>query len=143
MNTQTIDSRVTNRIYWKNRGWVFTPSDFSDIGSLAAVRKTLERLTQKEVIRRLARGLYDYPERHIVIGKVAPDYREVGKAISRQNKCRILPYGGYAANILGLNLDVPAKIIFLTDGSARKVVLGKLVIAFRKTTPKTGLNYCR
>lgn len=137
MNTQTTRNKVTSRIYGKKRGWVFTSSDFCDIGSILAVRKTLERLTQKEVIRRLGRGLYDYPRLHQVIGKVAPNYREVGKAFARKNKCRILPSGGYAANALGINLDVPAKTVFLTDGPTRKLKCGNREFFFVRTTPKS------
>jgi hypothetical protein len=137
MNTQTIRNRVTSRIYGNKRGWVFTSSDFCDMGSMPAVRRTLERLTQKEVIRRLARGVYDYPQRGTVVPFLPPDYYEgVGKAIARQTKSRILPSGGYAANVLGLNLDVPAKIIFLTDGSARKVDVDGMPVVFKRTTHK-------
>ena len=137
MNTQTIDNKVTYRIYGNKRGWVFTTSDFCDIGSIIAVRKTLERLTQKEVIRRLGRGLYDYPILHQVIGKVPPDFKDVGKAFARKNKCRVLPSGGYAANALGINLDVPAKTVFLTDGPARKIKCGNQEFFFKRTTPKS------
>ena len=92
MNTQTIRNRVTSRIYGNKRGWVFTSSDFGDMGSMPAVRRTLERLTQKEVIRRLARGLYDYPEIDPDLGVVAPDfYTGVRQAIARQTKSRTIP----------------------------------------------------
>ena len=137
MNTQTTRNKVTSRIYGNKRGWVFTSSDFGDMGSMPAVRRTLERLTQKEVIRRLARGLYDYPEIDPDLGVVAPDfYTGVRQAIARQTKSRTIPFGGYAANALGLNLDVPGKIIFLTDGSPKKVVIGKMPVIFKKTSPK-------
>lgn len=136
MNTQTIDNKVTYRIYGNKRGWVFTPSSFYDIGSQFAVRKTLERLAKSGVIRRLAPGLYDYPKRHLVLGDLSPNYQQIGIAIARQSKSRLQPSGAYAANLLGLSEQVPAKIIFLTDGSARKVVYGKQEIILKKTTPK-------
>lgn len=136
MHTQTIDNKVTYRIYGNKRGWVFTPSNFYDMGSQFAVRKTLERLAKTGIIRRLAKGLYDYPKRHPVLGVLSPDYRQVGKAIARQNKLRLLPSGAYAANLLGLSEQVPARIIFLTDGYARKIAFGKQEIILQKTTPK-------
>ena len=49
---------------------------------------------------------------------------------------RLQPSGAYAANLLGLTEQVPAKIIFLTDGPSRKVVIGKQVIVLKRTTPK-------
>jgi len=136
MRTQTIDKVVTYRIYGNKRGWVFTPSSFYDIGSQFAVRKTLERLTMAGIIRRLSPGLYDYPKRHPVLGDLLPNYEQIGRALARQSKLRLQPSGAYAANLLGLTEQVPAKIIFLTDGSTRKVVIGKQEIIFRKTTPK-------
>ena len=136
MRTQSIDSKVTYRIYGNKRGWVFTPSSFYDVGSQFAVRKALERLAISGVIRRLSPGLYDYPKKHPVLGDLLPNYAQIGRALAGQGKLRLQPSGGYAANLLGLSDQVPAKIIFLTDGSSRKVVIGKQEIILKKTTPK-------
>ena len=40
---------------------VWTPNDFADLGSRAAVDKTLQRLVRSGEIRRIDRGLYDRP----------------------------------------------------------------------------------
>ena len=136
MKTQSIYRIVTYRIYGNKMGWVFTPSRFYDIGSQFAVRKTLERLAKSGLIRRLAPGLYDYPKRHPVLGDLLPNYEQVGRALVGEDKLKLQPSGAYAANLLGLTEQVPAKIIFLTDGATRKVVIGKQVIALKKTTPK-------
>lgn len=136
MRAQSIDRTVTYRIYGNKRGWVFTPTSFYDIGSQFAVRKALERLAISGVIRRLAPGLYDYPKSHPVLGILLPNYTQIGRALAGQGKLRLQPSGGYAANLLGLTEQVPAKIIFLTDGSSRKVVIGKQEIILKKTTPK-------
>ena len=42
---------------------VWTPSDFADLGSRAAVDKTLQRLVAAGELRRIDRGLYDRPRR--------------------------------------------------------------------------------
>ncbi len=49
---------------------------------------------------------------------------------------RIQPSGAYAANLLGLSEQVPAKVVFLTDGSAKKIKIGNTDVTFKKTTPK-------
>ena len=49
---------------------------------------------------------------------------------------RIQPTGAYAANILGLSEQVPAKVVFLTDGPSRTVKIGATTIQLRRTTPK-------
>ena len=39
-------------------------------------------------------------------------------------------------NALGLSKQVPLKAVYLTDGAARTVKVGKRTIQFKKTTPK-------
>lgn len=49
----TIATTIIKRIRAKQRGWVFTPKDFLDIGTRAAVDQTLSRLVQKGLKRLL------------------------------------------------------------------------------------------
>ena len=58
---QSIDNKIISRIYGHDRGWVFTPADFSDLGSRDAVASALRRHRRSGRIRQLARGVYDYP----------------------------------------------------------------------------------
>lgn len=44
--------------------------------------------------------------------------------------------GAYAANLLGLSEQVPAKIVILTDGVPRRVQLDKLSLIFRRAAPR-------
>ena len=133
---QNTEYKVVSRIYGKKRGWVFTPTCFLDLGSQSAVLKALERLASRGIIRRLARGLYDYPKKHSILGDIPPNYQEIGKAIAGKDSLRIQPSGAYAANLLGLTEQVPAKIIFLTDGANRTVNIGNQQIILKRTTPK-------
>lgn len=133
---QYTDNMVVSRIYGKKRGWVFTPTNFLDLGSRSAVSKTLERLANRGTIRRLARGLYDYPKIHSTLGELPPNYQQIGKALAGKDSLRIQPSGAYAANLLGLTEQVPAKIIFLTDGANRTVNIGNQQIILKRTTPK-------
>lgn len=48
--------------------------------------------------------------------------------------------GPYAANRLGLSEQVPAKIMVLTDGTPRRVALGKLTLIFRQVAPRSLLG---
>jgi len=134
--THSIYSTAISRIYGKNRGWVFTVNDFIDLGSCTAVAKALERLTRAGTIRRLARGLYDYPEKHPVLGYVAAHYERIAQAIAGRDGLRIQPSGAYAANLLGLSDQVPARIVFLTDGANRTVQVSNQQIVLKRTTPK-------
>ena len=49
----------------------------------------------------------------------------IANGIAKRDKVRIAPTGAYVLNILGLSKQVPANIVFVTDGSSRKVSVGK------------------
>ena len=132
----SIYNRILNRIYGSGRGSVFTPSDFLDLGSRAAIDKALSRLAQKGTLRRLHRGLYDYPKSHPVMGTLTPSPDAIARAIAGKHGIRIQPTGAYAANLLGLSEQVPAKVVFLSDGPNRVVTIGKQEIRLQHTTPR-------
>jgi len=133
---QHIITKVKSRIYGKGRGWVFTQNHFLDIGSRGAIDMALTRLMKGGTIRRLTRGIYDYPKSHSKLGKLPPEPQMVAQAVAGKDNLRVQPSGAYAANLLGLSTQVPAKIIFLTDGATRTVTIGKQHIILKKTTPK-------
>ena len=107
---------------------MFTPNDFLDLGSRQAVGITLHRLTRAGTIRNLSRGLYYFPKSSALLGELYPTIEAVTKAVTARDNVKLQPFGAYAANLLGLSEQVPAKVVFLTDGSARKVKLGQLII---------------
>jgi hypothetical protein len=127
--------RIIARIKGKGRGWIFTPKDFVDLGSRAAVDQALLRLTKdgsKSLkIRRLARGLYDYPRRHPVMGILSPDPDAVARALAKRTGSRLMPSSSKAANMLGLSTQVPAQNVYLTDGRSKTVTVGKQVIRLK------------
>ena len=133
---KTIDSRLKSRIYGSGRGSVFTPNDFLDIGGRDAVDQALSRLAAKGTIRRLARGLYEYPQEHPELGRLSPDIEKIAKTLAGKDRIRLQPAGAYATNLLGLSEQVPAKVVFLTDGSSRTVKIGRQEIQLRRTTPR-------
>ncbi|HWB10434.1 MAG TPA: DUF6088 family protein, partial [Pirellulales bacterium] len=65
---QAIDSRIVAAIHSRGRGSVFVPADFLDIGSREAADVALHRLVRQGTIRRLARGVYDFPKEHPTLG---------------------------------------------------------------------------
>ena len=133
---QTIDYLVRSHIYGHGRGWVFTPRHFQRIGSAAAIESALRRLRQQDIIRKLSRGLYDYPVQHPVLGTVAPSADAIARALVGRDAIRLQPAGAYAVNVLGLSEQVPSRIVFLTDGPARKVKIGKQEIILKRTVPR-------
>lgn len=135
-STQSIDSQILARIRGKGKGAVVVPADFLDLGSRQAVGVALHRLTKNGTIRRLARGVYDFPKRHAVLGLLVPSPEAIARALAGRDRTRLQPTGAYAANTLGLSEQVPAKAVFLTDGPSRKVKIGPMTIELRQTTPR-------
>ncbi len=133
---QSIDSKIISRIYGRGKGCVVTPGDFLDLGSRQAVDLALHRLAKKGTLRRLARGLYDYPRIDPELGLLSPTIEATVKALKGRDKILLQPSGGYAANLLGLSDQVPMKIVFLTDGPTRRVQIGKQIIMLKHTTPR-------
>jgi hypothetical protein len=115
---------------------VLVPADFLDLGSRQAVDLALHRLVKKGTIRRLARGVYDYPKQHPTLGTLAPPTEAIARALAGRDRTRLQPTGVYAANALGLSEQVPAKAVFLTDGPSRTVKIGRRTIQLRRTTPR-------
>jgi hypothetical protein len=115
---------------------VWTPADFVDIASRAAVDKTLQRLVAAGNLRRIDRGLYDRPRQNKITGRTTvPDYRAVIQAVSRRDNARVVIDGMTAANDLGLTTAVPARIEVLIDERLRPIRLGNQVIQFKTAAP--------
>jgi len=133
----SISDQIIRRIRIKGRGFTFTAKDFLDLGKRGAVDVALSFLADSHQIRRVDRGLYDYPRYSELLGEVlAPDFDQVAHAIARKTGIRILPAGAVAANLLGLSDQVPAQIIYLTDGRTRIIEVGGQTITFQKVSPK-------
>jgi hypothetical protein len=118
------------------RGGVFTPRDFLDVAARAAVDQALSRLAKGGKLRRLARGLYDFPKVHQKLGPLSPAPDDVAQALARETGSQVQIAGARAANALGLSTQVPAKSVYLTDGPSRRVVLGKRIVDLRHASPK-------
>ena len=133
---QSIDNISLTKIKKARRGSLFFADDFLSLGSAKAVSKALERLVQREELHRVARGIYSRLAVDPILGALKPSTEAIAEAIRRRDKARIVPTGSLALNALGLSTQVPMNVVYYTDGSARKIDLGKRKIVFKKTTPR-------
>jgi hypothetical protein len=134
--TQSIEKQIEKSIKSKQKGVLIIPDDYMGYGSSDAVRKALDRLENKQIIVRVAQGIYVRPKISKLIGPLVPTAEEVAEAIAKRDRIRTIPTGSYALNALGLSTQVPMNIVLLTDGSPREIKVGKRKIKFKKTTPK-------
>lgn len=134
--TKSIEYQILDRIKKAGRGVLFFTDSFMAYGNAKAVSKALQRLVKAGEIERAATGIYLRPVMDTVIGKVSVSIEDIAKAIARRDRARIVPTGIYAQNRLGLSTQVPLKVVFLTDGAARKIKIGNTNITFKKVAPK-------
>lgn len=135
-NEHSLTHKILKRVWRRGRGSVFTADDFADLGERSAIDIALSRLAKQGRIRRIARGIYDYPRIDPAMGPISPSVESIAKALASSKKLRLQPSGAYAANILGLSEQVPMKIIFLTDGPSRKIRVNNREIILKQTTPR-------
>jgi len=112
--------------------------DLLDLGTRPAVDQALSRLVQQGIIRRVRRGLYDLPRMGRLLKQpvvASPD--ELVHAWAKNNGLRVVPSGAYAANLLGLSTQVPAKIVYYTNGRTQTLQLGPYTIRLLNRGPKT------
>lgn len=133
---QSVEKQIEKSIKIKPKGSLILPDDYLNLGSSDAIRKALDRLENKQVILRVAQGIYVRPKISRLIGPLIPTAEEVAEAIAKRDRIRTVPTGSYALNALGLSTQVPMNIVLLTDGSPREIRVGKRKIKFKKTTPK-------
>lgn len=131
-----LSDTIVQRIEATGEGALFANKDFLDLGSRVGVDQTLSRLARRGRIRRLLPGLYEYPRQSKRLGQLTPDPDAVARALSKKSESRLLASGAYAANLLGLSTQVPARIVYYTDGSDKRINIGKQTIEFRHAGPR-------
>ena len=133
---QSTDDKVIAKIKKAKRGSLFFIEDFLNLGTSKAVSKALERLVEKEDLSRVSRGIYSRLRIDPMLGNISPTTEEIAEAVRRRDKARIIPTGILALNALGLSTQVPMNLVYLTDGAARTIQIGKRKIVFKKTSPR-------
>ncbi|WP_037029454.1 DUF6088 family protein [Imbroritus primus] len=93
--------------------------------------RELARLARCGRLMRVARGLY-VTVTASRFGPVPPPVDKMIQSLADITGHAIVRHGAAAANALGLTTQVPVRQIYLTDGRARTLNLGKQVIEIRR-----------
>lgn len=131
-----VHTQIADYIARKKPGTLIFPTDFRGMGTETAIKQALFRMARNGTIRRLAHGIYYTPKTDRILGELSPGAGAVVNMIARREKIHVVPSGAYAMNILGLSTQVPTKLVYLTDGSPRKLKIGKLEVRMKATSPK-------
>ena len=132
----TFENKILTKIKKAKRGTLFFSDNFSTFGNAETIRRSLNRLVEAGEIDRVTSGIFVRPQIDKLIGKITPKIEDIADAIARRDKAKIVPTGAYALNKLGLSTQVPMKIIYLTEGSARNIKVGNYTISLVRTSPK-------
>ena len=134
---QSIEDKIVSRIYGRGRGWVFSQKDFSNLGRREAIDVSLYRLKKKGTIRRVIRGIYEYPKNSMFLKKeLSPDIDQVARALARKFGWNIQPSGPAALNLMGVSSQVPGRYVYLSSGPDRSYKIEKTELQFQHATLK-------
>ncbi len=141
MSIDTYHEKIRERITTSKRGTIFVISDFADISPIPTIKKVLSRLVEDKTIRRVMRGIYEYPAYNAFLDEyVAPSPHEIAKALARNFGWTIVPYEDAALNMLGLSTQVPASWTYASNGPYKEYPYGNVTIKFKHTSNKDITN---
>ena len=124
--------RIAERIETFGVGKAFTAADFSDIAGRRNAANALGRMYAKGGLARAVRGVYYVPEKSALMAcEVPASADEVVRAIARANKWIVAPSGDAALNALGLDTQVPAKLVYVSSGPYKRYGYGPYEIELR------------
>jgi predicted transcriptional regulator of viral defense system len=143
---QSIEYKIESEIKRGKRGKIFFQDDFATFGAPGAIRLALSRIEKKGLLFRVAHGIYSYPRLNKVQWihekYILPSMDEIARAIAKRDKIRIVPTASHALNVLGLSTQIPANVVYITDGTQRRIKVGKgRGILFKHTSNARILAY--
>ncbi len=140
---QLLHHKAISKIYGHGRGWAFSQHDFAEDFSRQQIDNALSALCSAGKIRRVYRGVYDYPQYSELLQQtLSPNFDQVAQAFARKFNWRIQPSGDAALNLLGLSTQIPAQFVYLSDGPNRQYDLGVFTLIFKKSALKdVGFKY--
>jgi len=117
---KSAKDRILAKITRHGRGWVFSAQDFMPTFKRYEIDASLKALCDAGTIRKICRGIYDYPSYSELLGQpAAPDLYEVAKTFAAKFRWSIYPSGDTALNFFGLSTQVPATLVFISNGPGK------------------------
>ncbi|MDI1297841.1 DUF6088 family protein [Methylotenera sp.] len=134
---KNISESILYFIAGHGRAWAFSSSDLAGRFARQQIDNALSDLAEAGKIRRVARGLYDYPRFSDLLQKtLSPDIDQVAYAYARKFNWRIEVSGDSALNLLGLSTQIPSQYVYLSDGPSKSYDVMGVQLSFKKATLK-------
>jgi hypothetical protein len=127
-----LADKIMKKVRRHEPGVVFSPKDFTGLGTTNAVYKALSRLVAEEKLRRVGRGLYDRPTTSkLVDGAIPASVEAVLDAVRRRTNAVIVPDHAAAANALGLTTALPVRPTYIASKGLADIRIGSRTIRFK------------
>ncbi len=131
----SVKDKIWQSILAHGSGWAFSAKDFLSEHPRNSIDTALFHLEKEGRIRKVCRGIYDYPLFSAILQELAPaDMDQVAAAIARNLDREIQPTGNSALNYLRLSTQVPAHHTWLWNGAGRSFHIGKNQLHFQKAS---------
>lgn len=118
-------------------GSILTIHDFYGIADRNNTKQCISRLIKEGVLNRVCKGIYQKPKYIRILDSYASaDPLLVAEALVRENGWSIAPSGNAALNILGLDTQIPMRIVYVSSGPNRRYEWGKTSIEFQHRSSK-------
>jgi len=133
----SVKDKIWQIIAEHGPGWAFCAKDFLSECNRNGIDTALFHLEKEGRIRKVVRGIYDYPMFSTILREVSPpDLSQVAAAIARNLNREIQLTGNAALNYLHLSTQVPAHYTWLWNAAGRSFHIGKNQLHFQKASRK-------
>ena len=130
--------KINQRVQRMKRGTPFSISGFYSLGSRASVEKAMSRLYQKGSIIRVSKGYYVRPKplKGLPLVCVSTSAERVAHLWAKENGYVLVRQGLETAYRLGLQSQMPVRLIFWSSGPSRQFSIGNETVLVRHCAEK-------
>jgi hypothetical protein len=126
----TLHQQIMEHARQLPEGSLLRAKELLHLGGRAGIDQALCRLVRSGQLLRAGRGLYLRPI-ETRFGTRSPDPHTVIAAIAKAKGETVATTGATAANALGLTTQVPLRIVYLTSGRTRRILVGSQTVDLR------------
>lgn len=131
-----VEQQILARMRRAGRGSVWHAGRLRGLAPRNTLDQALGRLVKKGVIRRIAHGLYVFPQLLPVVGEVPVKLASILEALNDDQSVPLVPSGVYACYLLGLVPILPTEVVLLSADATRVIQLADVVIRIRPAAPR-------
>lgn len=136
----SLAQKIRDHVAQLPDGAVFSSRDLPVSGTGSTIDVILHRLSLDGMVRKLGYGLFDKPMKSDLLGVLDPDLKDIISAYARKLSQSFVLDPLNSANLLGFTTQVPAKLVYLTNGKTHKISVLGVDVYFVHKSPKTLLG---